>query len=291
MAPEQFRGEPATPASDRYALGTIAYELLTGALPFGWHPKEVVENQRQAPLTPCARNALLPPELDAPILALLNPAADKRPATATAAVQAMDRAWLAAEQRQWRKRETPRRLLLAAAGTVAAILLAAAVAASPVGQSIEERTEDARFAFVPPHPPDPRLLVVAIDEESLAHDRRPFASWDADFFRMGHGDHALVYGHNDEFIRYFERPLGCADVASDHSRRGLRLPVQHPDQEITSGGIVETEQRLRGGEPDLRALAVESGLQRRNPAAVFPFTQCLNRRHANRNVAVVQHRF
>jgi len=107
MAPEQFRSEPAKPASDRYALGTIAYELLTGALPFGWHPKEVVENQRQAPLTPCARNALLPPELDAPILALLNPAADKRPATATAAVQAMDRAWLAAEQRQWRKRETP----------------------------------------------------------------------------------------------------------------------------------------------------------------------------------------
>ena len=34
ISPEQARGEPATAASDRYALGVVAFELLTGRRPF-----------------------------------------------------------------------------------------------------------------------------------------------------------------------------------------------------------------------------------------------------------------
>ena len=34
LAPEQARGENATPASDRYALAVVAFELLTGTRPF-----------------------------------------------------------------------------------------------------------------------------------------------------------------------------------------------------------------------------------------------------------------
>jgi hypothetical protein len=34
IAPEQAIGDPATPASDRYSLGVVAYELLTGERPF-----------------------------------------------------------------------------------------------------------------------------------------------------------------------------------------------------------------------------------------------------------------
>lgn len=34
-APEYLRGEPPTPRSDQYSLGVIAYEMLTGFLPYG----------------------------------------------------------------------------------------------------------------------------------------------------------------------------------------------------------------------------------------------------------------
>ncbi len=34
ISPEQAMGEPATPASDRYALAVVAFELLTGGKPF-----------------------------------------------------------------------------------------------------------------------------------------------------------------------------------------------------------------------------------------------------------------
>ena len=34
LSPEQARGESATPASDRYSLGVVAFELLTGRRPF-----------------------------------------------------------------------------------------------------------------------------------------------------------------------------------------------------------------------------------------------------------------
>ena len=47
MSPEQLRREKATPTSDVYALGVIAYEMLTGRRPFNArNPVQLAESQR-----------------------------------------------------------------------------------------------------------------------------------------------------------------------------------------------------------------------------------------------------
>ncbi len=66
LAPEQARGETATPASDRYALAVVAFELLTGSRPFE-RDSSTAEAMAHvsAPIPPAsAHNAELPPEVD-----------------------------------------------------------------------------------------------------------------------------------------------------------------------------------------------------------------------------------
>lgn len=171
MAPELFRSEAPTRASDRFAFGVVAYEMLAGALPFG---VDGCRSSHTQPELPSSR-ASLPPELDPPLLALLDPAPEHRPATATAAVEAMEDAWLAAQRREWRTREVPRRMVYAALTAVAAVLIAALIAQLPLAKNIEDRIVDARFAAMPATAPDPRLLAVTIDQESVDRDPRPLA--------------------------------------------------------------------------------------------------------------------
>ena len=66
LAPEQARGETATPASDRYALAVVAFELLTGTRPF---ERESTTSEAMAhvsaPIPPAsALNPELPAEVD-----------------------------------------------------------------------------------------------------------------------------------------------------------------------------------------------------------------------------------
>ena len=67
MAPEQARGEPSTPASDRYALACVAFELLTGRRPFERdNPTvEATAHATEAPPSPRETDPGLPAALDA----------------------------------------------------------------------------------------------------------------------------------------------------------------------------------------------------------------------------------
>ena len=65
LAPERAAGAPATPAADLYALGIVAYQCLTGRLPFEGEPLAVALAHREQPLPP------LPPGVPAEIATLV----------------------------------------------------------------------------------------------------------------------------------------------------------------------------------------------------------------------------
>ncbi|MGZ3616615.1 MAG: serine/threonine protein kinase [Ktedonobacteraceae bacterium] len=77
MAPEQWDGRPV-PATDQYALAVMAYEFLTGSLPFVGQNYQQMWNQHVNvdPTPPSIINPTLPQELDAVFLRALqkNPA-------------------------------------------------------------------------------------------------------------------------------------------------------------------------------------------------------------------------
>ena len=52
LAPERVAGLPATPASDLYSLGVVAWECLAGGPPFTGSPVEVAVAHRDRPLPP-----------------------------------------------------------------------------------------------------------------------------------------------------------------------------------------------------------------------------------------------
>lgn len=91
LAPEQCRGLRAEHASDLYALGVMAFECVTGRLPFQGSAVELIVHHAR---TPAPRAAAvgpgIPPELDALIDRLLAKEAAHRPRDAASVRDALD---------------------------------------------------------------------------------------------------------------------------------------------------------------------------------------------------------
>jgi CHASE2 domain-containing sensor protein len=165
-------GAPITKSADQHALAVLTYELLTNKVPCGCEPADVVARQQEPVLSVSAINPALTRELDEPVASGLTGQFDR----AVDFVDPLAAAWHRVRVRQWRAREIPTRSVLAAA---LGLFLAAAATwfgGLSVGQSIENRTRDVRFLLRPDRGPDPRIVLVSIDDATLAADQTALAA-------------------------------------------------------------------------------------------------------------------
>jgi len=94
LSPEQAMGQPATAASDRYALAVVAYELLTGQRPFAGGPVTAQARQHveDEPEKATAAAPELPVTIDAVFARALAKDPRERPPTAAALIEEIENA-------------------------------------------------------------------------------------------------------------------------------------------------------------------------------------------------------
>jgi len=102
MAPEQILGRELTPSADLYSLGVVAYQMLTGNVPFqGNTPYEIQENHVHTPPPDIvAINAALPAEFTGIFAKILAKKPGERYATAREFIQELDKKVSAIKQEQ-----------------------------------------------------------------------------------------------------------------------------------------------------------------------------------------------
>jgi hypothetical protein len=147
-APEQFDGKPLGPWTDVYSLACVAYECLTGQVPFPRDSEAAVmyAHLKEHPPKVTDRRAELAGGLNSVVAAAMAKRPTDRPPTAGALVEAL-RAAAAGDAPVGRKRPRRRGMLLATAGT---LLIAAAVVAFIVTRSPSAKPPGGPAAGEPP---------------------------------------------------------------------------------------------------------------------------------------------
>jgi len=114
MAPERVLGGDADERSDLYALGCVAYWMLTGRTVFAGDPMTMMIHHARTPATPPSKvaGAPLPARLDEIVLACLEKTPENRPSSALDLWQQLgdvplETPWIADRAESWWKEHLP----------------------------------------------------------------------------------------------------------------------------------------------------------------------------------------
>lgn len=177
IAPEVLAGQRASTSADIYALGVVIYEMLTGRHPsyasLEEPPESHVDWSLPWPSTVCAS---VPADLDQAILRPMNSDPHARPSRARDVVAELRHATHRTRVRQWRRIQRPRRMALSIAAATLVLLLYAPVRGSSAVHALENMVLDVRVSLQPLRPPDPRIVLISIDDAALAADATPLTA-------------------------------------------------------------------------------------------------------------------
>ena len=173
LAPEQAEGKPVTPASDRYGLGVVAYELLTGARPYQSDSitAEAAAHVHAPVPSASAQNRAVPAQVDGVFRRALAKAPGERFSSCGELVAALRAAYdeaagatriVAAPPARDRRRPWPLLLALLAAGLLAGGIAAAVLTsgggnqAAPTVRTVTQRGTTERVTVTAPTAPPAR---------------------------------------------------------------------------------------------------------------------------------------
>jgi CHASE2 domain-containing sensor protein len=258
IAPELIRDpRAASPASDVYAFTAMAWEVLAGRPPFDGTIGQVLEGHlHRPPIAP--GTSPLPPGVWEALREGLAKDAASRPRLAVEVVARIEESLRRHEAGRRDARRRRRGAGWSVAVTAAAVLLALGPL-RPLLAGLERRSVDLRFRLAAPVSPDPRLLIVALDDAGV-----PGVSTLADA-----GD--VVAPVLDQALS-----AGARGVALDlllprkwsESPRFSELLLRHPDR-ITLAAYSDEEQAVIGTECVAGLTAVALGPER--TAALFGY--------------------
>jgi CHASE2 domain-containing sensor protein len=103
----------------------------------------------------------------------LNTEPQDRPILARDVVAALVDARHCAAVRMWRRRELPRRAAVSVALITLMLLLYGPLSRLPAIESLENMAVDLRLAYQPRRPPDRRIVLISIDDATVAADSTP----------------------------------------------------------------------------------------------------------------------
>ncbi|MBI2513877.1 MAG: serine/threonine protein kinase [Opitutae bacterium] len=295
LAPEALRHGSAalTPASDLYALGVIAYEMLTGRTPFAGASAAqlpLLVEQRQPP-APHFLAPATPPDLETIVLKLLERDAARRYASAAALAEDLRR-FLAGEpilaqppsagQRLARYARRHRAAFAAAAAFVALLIAATIVSASLALRArraeqtarAEARTSKALADFLqndllaqasPGEQPDRDIRLRDVLDRAASRLEGKFADdplLTAEIHRM--------IGHVYDSLGEYEKELG--HLESTWRTRQRELGLEHPSTLAAAADVASAYANLARYDDAARLLDTTLAAQRRTLGSEHPDT-------------------